>query len=575
MIDSVSEQAGVGGNPRARRSAHRAESTDRLPPHSPEAEQGVIGCILLAPEDCLDELDESGVQPEWFYDLRHQHLFRVLRAMHFRTPRVPVDIITLQTELKQIGLLEDIGGLPYLNQLQDGVSSPANLPSYVEIVRAKWQLRTIVRSCTELVSAVYSHEGPVETLIEEAQQEINKLSELHTRRSEQKIKSILRDRLLPKLEGHYTRGKAQMTGLITTGLEYLDKIYCGWGGEDNGNFHVIAARPNVGKTSLVTSIMLHAALDFEWVEEVSEVDARLAEAAGKEAIFNSHQNKWYLKRKGVPVGFSSLESTGTAIAKKMLFQRAKADLQRWRTGFAVEADFQPLVTASGQIAGPDNIIIDDTARDTITSIKAKWRRWHRQHGVRFFLLDYIQLIKTQRGKFRPDRVQEMEDICAELQALGKELNCPMCVLAQLNRDYEKEPNRLPRLSDLKNCGAIEQDADSVTLLYKPSPYKAFSKEYTSDYERFSDVMAQEFGDNWKKWDGRPERINALVEKNREGPKGDAQLLFLKSSCLFVDWRQWLKQRGYDKPAAGEESRYKHEGQRTIDPEDVPNANTDT
>lgn len=569
MIDSISDRAGAASDlKRARRAHIDGATTDRLPPHSPEAERGVLGCALLEPSDCLDALDELGVQPEWFYDMRHQHLYRVLRGMHFRTPRVPVDIITLQTELKQIGLLEELGGIAYLNGLTDDVPSAANLPYYVEIVREKWQLRVIVQACTEVVVRVYEHDGSIEDLLDEAQQRINQLSELHTHRTEQKIRSILRDRVVPKLEGHYTRGKAQMTGLVTTGLEYLDKIYCGWGGEDNGNFHVIAARPNVGKTSLVTGIMLHAALDFEWVEEVSEADARIAEAAGKTVIFNSGQNKWYLKRKGVPVGFSSLESTGTAIAKKMLFQRARADLQRWRTGYATAEDFQPLVNASGQIAGPDNILIDDTARDTITSIKAKWRRWHRQHGVRFFLLDYIQLIKTPRGKFRPDRVQEMEDICAELQALGKELNCPMCVLAQLNRDYEKEPNRLPRLSDLKNCGAIEQDADSVTLLYKPSPYKPFSKEYTPDYEKFAEHMTQEFGDNWKKWDGRPERINALVEKNREGPKGDARLLFLKSSCLFVDYQQWLKQKGYAKPAAGEESRYKHEGQGTLmEPED--------
>lgn len=571
MIDSISDSAGANGAlKKTRRSgAHGVTrpTTDRLPPHSPEAEAGVLGCVLLSPSECLDELDELGVQPEWFYDLRHQHLFRTARAMHLRTPPAPVDVITLQAELAQRGLLEQLGGIPWLNQLQDAVASAANVGYYAEMVREKWQLRIIVQTCTEIVSRVYESEGEVAQLIDEAQSGINRLSELHTRRSERTAKAILVEEVIPKLEAHYTRGRAQMTGLVATGLEYLDKIFCGWGGTDNGNFHVVAARPNVGKTSFATSVLLHAALDFVWNEEITEAEAELdADSAVKP--FRTQDGKWLLPRRGVPCGFSSLESTGAALVKKMLFQRARADLQRWRTGYAVKDDFTKLVPAAAALAR-DTILIDDTPRDTIDSIKAKWRRWHRRDGVRFFLLDYIQLIKTPRGKFRPDRVQEMEDICAEFQALGKELNCPMLVLCQLNRDYEKEPNRLPRLSDLKNCGAIEQDADSVTLLYKPSPYRPFSKEYTPEYEQFQQYMVQAFGDRWQKWDGRPERINALVEKNREGPKGDAKLLFLKSSTLFVDYLAWLKGKGFLAAARGEESRYKHEGQTLIEPEDVP------
>ena len=277
----------------------------------------------------------------------------------------------------------------------------------------------------------------------------------------------------------------------------------------------------------------------------------------------------------MPVGISSLEMSSDSLGFKMLFQRARADLQLWRTGYASKEDFPPLIRATAQMSGPNNILIDDTARDTIESIKAKWRRWHRTEGIRFFMLDYLQLIKSSYKARRPDRVQEMEEISAEIQALGKELNCPMAILCQLNRDYEKEPTRLPRLSDLKNCGAIEQDADSVTLLYKPSPYKPFSKEFTSDHEFFRECMESKFGEDWTKQSGRPERINALVEKNKHGPKGDAQLLFLKSCTLFVDYDAWLKQNGFRGASKGEESRYQQaevQGQLpggTIDPEDVP------
>jgi len=543
--------------PKARRAARPAADRllpDRLPPHSEEAEQGVLGCLLLNPSKCLDELDELGLQPEWFYDLRHRLIYQTARAMHFRSPPAAVDAITLQAELRQLGALEQAGGLAYLAGLPDRVPSAENLGSYARIVAEKWQLRTIIQTCSDVIGRVYEFEGNVPELLEELEAGLGRLAELHRFKGELKIQALLRERVLPKLERHYTRGRAQMSGLVTTGLEYLDKIFCGLGG-DNGNYHVFAARPNVGKTSLVTGMALHAALDFTWTEEVTEAAARVAEAGGK-TVFSTKEGRWFVKRKGVPVGISSLEMSADSLGLKMLFQRARADLQLWRTGYASARDFPPLIAAAAQLSGPDNILIDDTPRENIQSIKAKWRRWHRQYGVRFFMLDYIQLIKSQATRYRPDRVQEMEEISAELQALGKELNCPMAVLAQLNRDYEKEPNRLPRLSDLKNCGAIEQDADSVTLLYKPAPKILFKNDFTEEETFFRKCMESKFGEDWKKWSGRPERVNALVEKNKHGPKGDAQLLFLKSSTLFVDYDAWLKQNGFKSASKGEESRYR-------------------
>lgn len=552
MIESVSDSAGANRDlKKARRKLPAPPVVDRLPPYSIEAEQGVLGCVLLSPSICLDELDELGMQAEWFYDLRHQIIFATARAMHFRQPPIALDLITLQNELRQTAQLEQVGGLTYLSSLPDTVPSAANLSAYAAIVNEKWQLRVIVRACTETVGRVYEHEGDVDDLMDDLQGEFSRLAELHTRRGELRIKEILQNKVIPKLEAHYTRGRAQMSGLVTTGLEYLDKIFCGLGG-DNGNYHVFAARPNVGKTSLITGMALHAALDFQYVEEVTQEQA----VAAGELGFTTAEGKFMLKRKGVPVAISSLEMSSESLGQKMLFQRAQADLQRWRTGYATKDDFPPLIKATEEIAIVNNILIDDTARENIQSIKAKWRRWHRQYGIRFFMLDYIQLIKSTNKLRRPDRVQEMEEISAELQALGKELNCPIAILCQLNRDYEKEPNRLPRMSDLKNCGAIEQDADSVTLLYKPSNYKPFSKEPTADYEFFQECMLEKWGADWRKWDGRPERINALVEKNKHGPKGDAKLLFLKSSTLFVDYVGWLKENNFKKPAAGEESRYK-------------------
>ena len=551
-IDSVSEHAGAGTNLRKRKAAQRSAVADRQLPQAPKMEQGVVGCILLAPSECMDECQEAGLQPDWFYDLRHGTIYETAQQLHAASK--PWDIIVLQQKLKDAGLLDQVGGVAYLAQLQDAVPSAANLSYYLEFVSEKCQLRNLIQTCHEMEARAYEHKGEVTELLDECERDFLKATQKATHSREIGIKALLNGRVIPKLDGHYTRGRAQMSGLVTTGLEYLDKIFCGLGG-DNGNYHVIGARPNVGKTSLVTGMALHAALDFEWNEEVNEETWIAATAVGQPG-FRTEEGRCFVERKGVPAGISSLEMSAESLGLKMLFQRARADLQRWRNGFATKADFQPLALAAAQMAKLDNIFIDDTPREDIHSIKAKWRRWHRQHGVRFFILDYIQLIKTSNKRFRQDRVQEMEEISAEIQALGKELNCPMVIIAQLNRDYEKEPTRLPRLSDLKNCGAIEQDADSVTLLYRPSIYKPFSKEYTTDYEFFKQCMEQKFGANWKKNDGRPERINALVEKNKHGPKGDAQLLFLKSSTLFLDYNVWLKENGFKDAAKGEEFRYK-------------------
>ena len=546
-------------------------------------EAGVCSCVMLEPSKCLDELRERGCRPDWFYDQRFGQLLQVLFGMF--DEREPIELIAIVEKLRKLDLLDQLGGIPFISQLQDVAPSAANLSYYVDGVREKWLARQLLTATATIQEQVYEFTGTIDGLITQSSAALLRLEQEAladgNRRQEWKIRELMLERVIPKLESHYTRGRMQMSGLVTTGLEYLDKIFCGLG-RDNGNYHVFAARPNVGKTSLITGFALHAALDFEFIEPVAPAGLVLAsdgspQAGPGESFFQS-EGQWYRKKRGVPVAISSLEMSAESLGLKMLFQRAKADLQRWRTGFVEDEDFVPLHKATENICQVNNIIIDDTPRETIASIKSKWRRWHRQYGVRFFMLDYIQLIKSPSGKFRQDRVQEMEEISAELQALGKELNCPMAILAQLNRDYEKEPTRLPRLSDLKNCGAIEQDADSVTILYKPSLKKPGTNELSQEGEFFAECMEKKFGPEWRKWGARPERINALVEKNKHGPKGDAKLLFLKNSTLFVDYQGWLKQEGFVKPAAGEESRYRqgapggHQedgGGTKIDPEDVP------
>jgi len=522
---------------------------DRLPPHSSDAEAGVLGCVLLAPSECLDELGEMGFRADWCYGLAHQQIFDAAWSLHHGTPRVGVDLVTLQEELKRRGDLEKVGGLAYIAALPDGVPSASRLRDYAEIIREKWQRRLLIRTCTEVVGRVYEDEDDTEQLLASVQKTFLELDQRVMRSTEQTIKVIIKDRVMPDLDEHYTRGKAQIRGL-TTGLEYLDKIFCGLGGK-HGNYIVVAARPNTGKTSLATQIAMHAALDHTWWEQ--ECDE-----AGTKLWNQDADNKdvpRMIQKRGVPVAISSLEMSSDALVQKMLFQRGKADLQRWRTGFAIQDDVKLLSIAAGHLAAANNIVIDDTPRVRIGQLKAKWRRWYRQYGVRLFILDYLQLMQADGKRGRPDRVQELAEVSAELQALGKELNCPMIILAQMNRDFEKDPLRNPRMSDLKDCGAVEQDADIVAFLHEPK-----LSEKALAY--FNNAMDQahskdEHGEkrDWRKWDGKPQRINVLVGKNRFGPKGKAELLLQHTSTTFVDWNVWLKEKKIKAPAAGEESHY--------------------
>lgn len=536
MIDSVSDP--LGGDKRRRRGKADRQvrpTTDRLPPHSDESEAAVVGCVLLEPSNCLDALEETGFKPKMCFDMRCEAVLTTALAMHQAIPRVPIDLVTIGEELKKRDLLDQVGGYGQLSAWHAAAYGADNLPAYVGVIKEKWQLRKLIQLSSGVVGRIYEAEGDVDELTAEIEKEFSEIAQTTMPATEWDIKRILLEKVIPDLEGHYSRGRAQIRGM-TTGLEYLDKIFCGLG-PPNGSYNVIAARPNVGKTSLLTQIAMHAALDYvQWVPTGEK---------------NEKGEPVMKPVKGVPVGISSLEMGKDALVSKMLFQRGGADLQRWRTGFANEGDMGLLFKASTALGVANNIIIDDTPRLRIEQLKAKWRRWHGQYGVRLFGLDYLQLMQGSKSRFRPDRVQELAEVSAEIQALGKELGSTMLILAQMNRDYEKDPGRAPRMSDLKDCGAVEQDADTVTFLYAP-------RLSETQEEFFEKAMEGKFGKDWRKWDGRPERINALVGKNRYGPKGKAELLLLHSSTTFVDWIGWLKENKLRAAAKGEENRYKEE-----------------
>jgi replicative DNA helicase len=475
MIDSVSTE-GHGAAPdlkhtrRWKMATPEAAKIDRLPPHSPEAEQGVLGCVLLSPNDCLGECIEKLKEgAAVFYDLRHQTIYAALVEMFDQ--RAAIDVITLQQRLKDKQLLEEVGGIAYLAALPDAVPSAANLSYYLGIVQEKHLLRKLIQTCTEAVGRVYEYEGDVDALMDEVERDVLRISEARVESTTSTIKDLV-NRAIDTIEDFHAR-QGLLTGIGTNLLD-LDKLTSGL---HPGEMIVIAARPSMGKTSLAMNIAEHVAIDQK-----------------------------------LPVGVFSLEMTAESLVLRMLCSRARVNLRNIRHGFFENEDFPKLTTVAGKLAGAP-LFVDDSSALSILQLRAKARRMAQQHGIKLFVVDYLQLLHSTSRR-ADNRQQEIADISGGIKALAKELNVPVIVLSQLNREPEKrEGGAKPRLSDLRESGAIEQDADVVGLLYKPG-------KPGEDDEGAAGEEAE------------AEPVNLLIAKQRNGPTGEVKLTFLKSYTRF-------------------------------------------
>ena len=441
---------------------------DRLPPHSTEAEQGVLGCLMWSPNDCMNEcIGKFRGDNEVFYDLRHQTIYDTILAMYDK--REAIDLITLQQRLKDNQFLDQVGGIAYLSSLQDAVPSAANLSFYLEIVLEKCVLRKMIRTCTSIVGRAYENEGEVDALMDEAERDILRIAESRVSAETTTIKELVKKAITTIEQFHERQGA--LTGLAT-GFADFDKMTSGLHG---GEMIVIAARPSMGKTSLAMNIA-----------EYVVIEERL------------------------PVGVFSLEMTAESLVLRMLCSRSRVNLRNVREGFLAERDFPKLTGAAGKMAAAP-LFIDDSAGLSILQLRAKARRMHQQHGIKLLVIDYLQLLHSTAARAKENRQQEIADISSGIKSLAKELNIPVIVLAQLNRELEKDKSRKPRLSDLRESGSIEQDADLVGLLYKPN-------------------VEEEEGGGGGDQDSRP--VNLLIAKQRNGPTGDVNLTFLNSITRF-------------------------------------------
>lgn len=467
MIDSVSDEASASHDlKKTRRRKPQAQSVDRLPPHSAEAEQGVLGCILLAPNECLAKcIEKLKAGPKTFYDLRHQTIFTAMLELYEKAEGI--DTITLQQRLKDRELLESVGGIAYLTTIQDAVPSAANVEYYLDIVLEKYLLRTMVYVCTDCIGRVYDCESEVEEVLDSVERDI-----LRVRREKTKhlhdTKELVQT-ALGRIEAYHEK-KIGTTG-IATGYVDLDKMLDGL---RPGNLIVIAARTSKGKTSLMMNIAEHVAI----VQKI-------------------------------PVGVFSLEMTAEELMLRTLCSQSRVNFHTIRNGFLSQTEFSRITMSAGKIAKAP-LYIDDSVGLSIMQLRAKARRLTQEFGIKMVVVDYLQLLHSTSRK-ADNRVQEIADITAGLKATGKELGVPVLVAAQLNREVERERNRRPRLSDLRESGAIEQDADVVGLLYEPS-------DKDDDAEANSDR------------DGIP--MNLLIAKQRNGPTGDVPFMFLRCYTRF-------------------------------------------
>jgi replicative DNA helicase len=435
-------------------------------PFSEDGEKGVICSLLLAPREIAD-ICILRLRSDAFYIPAHQIIYDLV--IEFRDKSKPIDFISLRQTLKDRNQLEETGGIEYLNELYTFVPTAANANYYVEIVREKYVLRRLILACNKLASQCYENQEELEALLDDAEREIFAITGEHVKTDVTPTKDLVMA-AIEQIEKLYEK-RNSVTG-IPTGFIELDRMTDGL---HPAEMVVIAARPSMGKTALAMNIAEHVSLDI-----------------------------------GKAVAVFSLEMSSQQLVQRLLCSRAKVNLQRVRNGFLSERDFPSLTTAAAKLAGA-KLFIDDTPGLSVIELRAKARRMKSQYEIELIVIDYLQLLRSTSRRAQDNRQLEISEISGGVKALAKELNLPIVVVAQLNRQPEtrREGGR-PRLSDLRESGSIEQDADVVGLLVR-------SEYYATDDEAKEEKAGE---------------AELIIAKQRNGPTGDIPLTFLKEYTRF-------------------------------------------
>jgi len=430
----------------------------RNPPQNISAEQAALGSMLLQEEAILHSVDI--LKPEDFYRKSHQIIFRCIVDL-FEKSR-GVDLVTLTEELNKRNLLEEVGGVTYLTNLINSVPTAANIEYYVRIIEEKSILRNLINNATKIISMSYEEKEDGKVLLDKAEHLIFEVSQRNLGQAFVPIKEILQDSF-EKIEDLYHREEF-ITG-VPSGFDEFDDITTGF---QPSEFIVIAGRPAMGKTAFCMNIAQFASIS-----------------------------------KNIPVAIFSLEMSKSQLVQRMLCSEARVDAHNLRKGRLAESDWPTLSMAAGRLAAAP-IFIDDSSGISCLEIKAKARRLKAQNNLGLVIIDYLQLIQSS-GRIE-NRQQEITEISRSLKGLARELNVPVIAVSQLSRAVEQRIERRPRLSDLRESGAIEQDADLVVFIYREEYYKPKTEK-----KGVAEI---------------------IVSKQRNGPTGKVELTFVKEYAKF-------------------------------------------
>jgi len=437
---------------------------DRQPPFSPEAEVSVLGGMLID-RDAVARAVEV-VRDSMFYREAHRRLYRSMVRLFERGD--VIDVITLSEDLKKTGELDAAGGLPYLAELLDAVPTAANIEYHAKIVREKALLRHLIEAASTIIRDVYDQgERSVEEVLDEAEQRVFRVAQSHDRGGFLWIKEIL----WPTFE-HIERLQESKSGItgVPTGFPDLDYLTSGF---QRGDLCIVAGRPSMGKTSWVLNVAQSAAIEHN-----------------------------------VPVAIFSLEMSKEQLVQRFLCAEGRVDSQRLRRGALTDEEYKRLAAAAGHL-NTAPVWIDDSPGNTVLEMRAKARRLKAETEIGLLVIDYMQLM-SGHGRAE-NRVQEVSEISRGLKALARELDVPVIALSQLSRAPEQRTDRRPQLSDLRESGSIEQDADLVMFLYRPEYY---------------------YGPVDKDGNSLEGKSELVIAKQRNGPTGTVELYFHKDYTRF-------------------------------------------
>ena len=446
--------------------------TDNLPPQNIEAEQAVLGAIFLNTDALADAMEY--VEADDFYRRAHQILFQAM--VDLNNDGEAIDVLTVQNYLTTNNQLDDVGGVAYIAELATSVPTAANAGYYAKIVEEKSMLRRLISTATNIITQANNGDDDVPSLLDSAERQIMDVSERRNRSGFREIKDVLNETLsdIDRL----SQQSEDITGLPTGYSEFVKMT----AGLQQDNLIILAARPAVGKTAFALNIAQNVATSTD-----------------------------------TSVAIFSLEMSAESLVNRMLCAEGSINANHLRTGQLDEGEWQNLIVAMGALSNT-SIFIDDTPGIKMAEIRAKCRRLAKEKGnLGLVVIDYLQLIE---GSNKESRQQEVSEISRQLKKLAKELSVPILALSQLSRGVEQRQDKRPVLSDIRESGSIEQDADIVAFLYR------------DDYYERGESKSEEDGDDQDSLNQDVGEVELIIEKNRAGARGTVKLLFIKSYNKF-------------------------------------------